>query len=195
MQFHLPVCKNSGMNLRAMLVEHKIVVVSAAIGVIAGATVVVMLRANSSGQWKASGDGKTIFNSTTGDIRYTASGRLVAEENAERNIKAEIAQEEYKRERAEREKTREAERLVDQQKRIAIVAHNSDIYRKVKKFVDDNPKVIFPSAATVGRSLEETYQQAYDQTSAHAEWERVTQPFRTGYLLTRDQRRDSRLFR
>jgi hypothetical protein len=174
------------MDLRTMLVERKTVVISAASGVIAGATIIVVLLANSSGQWRASGDGKTIFNSSTGEIRYTASGRSVAEIDAERRMEAKTAQ----LQQAEREKAREAqrvveeqkrtaERLVEEQKRFAIFAHNSQIYRNLKKFVDDHPRITLPAAA----SPAETYDRAYKGL----DWENVTRPFRKGYLLTREE--------
>jgi len=114
--------------------------------------------------WSASGDGKTIFNTRTGELRYTASGRSVSEVNAERAAAYEANQEQYKIDQEKRDQEGISRTLVKEQKTNAIRSHNSAIYFRVKKFVDDHPKIV------------PTY-----------EWEHVTRPFRTGMLLTRNE--------
>jgi hypothetical protein len=129
--------------------------------------------------WKATGDGRTIFNSKTGELRYAATGQSVAEMRAER----EQATQQAKREQEDRdylqktESERNAERNASNVRRESIRAQNSAIYLKVKKFVDDHPRITPPYINP-------------NDTFANYQWEQVTQPFRTGQLLTSEEHKN-----
>jgi hypothetical protein len=111
-------------------------------------------------EWKASGDRRTIFNTRTGEVRYAASGRSVAEVQAE-----------LERERKESEERRERERLADARERERVHSHNSAIFRKLKQFVDAHPDIV---VSGYGPSV----------------WESRTRPFRINKLLSRRQHYD-----
>lgn len=125
--------------------------------------IIIMLWPEPEPEWKSSGDGKTIFNPRTGEIRYTHSGRSVTEVQAERERKA---QEIDRKNLAYRQKQKRKE-LADKQKKELVRQHNSKLYYKLKKFVDANPKV--------------------EGVGSSGGWEFRTKPFRTNKLLTRQE--------
>jgi hypothetical protein len=173
LQIIAPVGKNGEMDWLLNHPQRKTIFISAAIGAAVSTVFLLLVWAIfSKSTWRASGDGKTIFNSRTGELRYTASGRSVAEVNAE--IKSQYAAQQsalaqaenkYKLEQVQRDQARE-------NRRQQIRNHNSAIYYKVKKFVDDHPTVVIPPL---------TEKSPY----ANQQWESYTKPFRTGHLLDR----------
>jgi hypothetical protein len=116
-------------------------------------------------EWRASGDGKTIFSEKTGELRYTVSGRSVAE------FQAEAAKEQIERERKVTKETErwrneaEQKRLANERKREASRRHKSQLFQEVKLFVDANPTV--------------------EGVTFNWKWAEVTKPFRTSKLLSR----------
>ena len=109
-------------------------------------------------EWKSSGDGRTIFSTRTGELRYTSSGRIVAEVQADRDRETKLSAIRL-----------ESERLADKRNRELVRNHNSAIFRKLKRFVDANPAV--------------NVDHIYDEF----QWMLNTKPFRTNKLLSRRQ--------
>jgi len=119
------------------------------------------------GEWKPSGDGKTIVNTKTGELRYTSSGKSVDEVNAE---KKQVAAQQAKRfaARSEQETALFAERASQQKaEQKQVHEHNSRIYFRLKKFVVDHPMI---SGTGVGEI-------------SQYEWDLYTTPFRTNRML------------
>jgi len=107
-------------------------------------------------KWRSSGDGKTIFNYRTGELRYTASGRSVKEVRAAALKRYKLEDEQRSRERITRE---QRERSILEHKKL-VHAHNSKIFHSLKYFSGNYPEL-------------------------GSYWSQITRPFRVNQLLTR----------
>ena len=131
------------------------------VGIAAGSSaltaLLVVIAFSMFGQkWRASGDGKTIFNYRTGELRYTASGRSVKEVRAAALKRYKLEDEQRSRERIARE---QRERATLEHKKLVSAKH-SKIFHSLKYFSGNYPEL-------------------------GSYWSQITRPFRVNQLLTR----------
>lgn len=133
------------------------------------------------GEWKSTGDGKTIVNSKTGELRLTRTGESVefAEEMRLREIELnKIIAEKNARKREEETANREAadrsrkdrEAQYAQQNEISRRSTNSERYRQIKRFVE--------------LRWDEGFRPAPAGSKTFTEWYVTTLPIRDGKPLT-----------
>ncbi len=133
------------------------------------------------GEWKPTGDGKTIVNSKTGELRLTRNGESVefAEEMRLRQIELNkiIAEKEARKRKEESEREEAAEdarkarevQYVHQQE-AARQSSNSEKYRQIKQFVE--------------LRWDQGFRPAPAGSRAFTEWYLATSPIRDGKPLT-----------
>lgn len=126
------------------------------------------------GEWKPTGDGKTVVHSITGEIKYTRTG-LTVEETRRREIEAYEAHQAVEKEAEAKRKLESAAYAAREQREqeardaraILRLAHNRALQQRVRAFVDANPTL-------------PTFELAY-------QWDARTAAFRKGVLLTNDE--------
>ena len=106
---------------------------------VVGVAAVWMLKPTSKGEWKSTGDGKTVVHSITGEIKYTATGKTV-EQVAE---ETRIANEELSQKAAADAKLQAVIDLLQREERAKaryeLIRHNAQIVNQTKKYMDSHP--------------------------------------------------------
>lgn len=121
------------------------------------------------GEWKPAGDGRTIVNSKTGELRDVKTGLTVKELTAKREAAEDEAQKKDLANEAQRQASLAQARVAEQRR----LENNDRISARIKPFVERQ----LQRPGATGTNTYAEYKRNHD-------WEKATKPLRTNSRLT-----------
>jgi hypothetical protein len=127
------------------LARHWHLILPALIGSVGFGCLIIGIWIGGRGEWKPTGDGKTVVHTRTGELRYTASGRSVQEVAAEREAANRLARIEYERSTAAAKLESDRRTAEWQKEEYAKWERNEALRSKIVRAVSDGNAMMLRS--------------------------------------------------